>query len=242
MMLLSTLSCRCVSNSIHKLRIVYQSLAKNANCKRPVLYKSLHSSQKYAFNVKSGVRFNTKELTSEPEIITKIKNNVILYKNERTRDFIILRIVFYGWLFVCVLMALVSYDPKIFTTWSVCKDWSEYLKVNGAGCLYFGYAIFVGPFACLLLYVLNERFIRYLILHKGGNEITVITNHLFKSNNTFTISANEIQSTFSREKMKNYLPIKVKGKYFYFILDGQGKFFNTKLFDHTVACRKVWRA
>ncbi|XP_017875592.1 transmembrane protein 223-like [Ceratina calcarata] len=241
MMLLNTLSCRCISNSIHKLRIVYQSLAKNAKYRKPVIYQSFHSSQKCTFKVKHAVRFSSEEFVAEANINTKVKNNVILYKNERTRDFMMLKVVFYGWLFVVGLMGAASYDPRYIKTWSNYSNWSDYLRANGSGLLYFGYAVLVGPLACVLLYTLNERIIRYIILHKGGNKITVITNHLFKSSHSLTIPAGEVQSTLSRENMKNYLPIKIKGRSFYFILDGQGKFLNAKLFDHTVACRKMWR-
>lgn len=40
--------------------------------------------------------------------------------------------------------------------------------------------------------------------------------------------------------MKSYLPMKIQGRRFYFILDGQGKFLNEKLFDYTVGHARRW--
>lgn len=40
--------------------------------------------------------------------------------------------------------------------------------------------------------------------------------------------------------MKNYLPMKIQGKMFYYIIDSKGIFLNEKLFDYTVGKAKYW--
>lgn len=40
--------------------------------------------------------------------------------------------------------------------------------------------------------------------------------------------------------MTNYLPMKIQGITFYYIIDGKGTFLNKKLFDYTVGKAKDW--
>lgn len=48
----------------------------------------------------------------------------------------------------------------------------------------------------------------------------------------------QVTAIISRNKMKDYLPIKVKGKWLYYLLDADGKFLNPELFDHTIGMQK----
>lgn len=40
--------------------------------------------------------------------------------------------------------------------------------------------------------------------------------------------------------MISYLPMKIQGTMFYYIIDSKGKFLNEKLFDYTVGKAKDW--
>lgn len=50
----------------------------------------------------------------------------------------------------------------------------------------------------------------------------------------------KVKVTLARHEMKSYLPMKIRGRRFYFILDGQGEFLNEKLFDYTVGNSRRW--
>ncbi|KOC60284.1 Transmembrane protein 223, partial [Habropoda laboriosa] len=92
----------------------------------------------------------------------------------------------------------------------------------------------------LLLYALNHRFVKYIILHKGGQNVSVITNHLYKRHNTFKLPVDEVKTVVARSQMINYLPLKIRGKKFYYIVDSDGKFLNGHLFDYTIGTKKSW--
>ncbi|CAK9811112.1 Transmembrane protein 223 [Anthophora plagiata] len=163
-----------------------------------------------------------------------------MYKHESRRDSTILKLLFFGWTFSSIVMAYCTYNPNFILTLHKELSWKQYFKINGMNLIYFSYAILLGPFTCVFLYMLNQRFVRYIILHKGGEYVSIITTHLFKNNNTFTLPINEVQTTIARNQMKNYLPLKIRGKKLYYVIDGEGKFLNGKLFDYTVGTRKIW--
>lgn len=239
-MLLNILFHRNATNSLCKLQFVYQSLVRNTKYRNPMLYKSLHSSSKCTFRIKS-IRECKKQIYNNlKDVNTNVQNNVILYKNKDTYDFIVIKLLFYGWIFCNTLIAVATYNPKYITTW--CKDisWAEYIKINGASFMYFAYSIIIGPPASIVLYLFNRRFIKYIILHKGGKDVSIITNHLFKRYDSITLPLEKVKVTLARQEMKTYLPMKIQGRRFYFILDGQGEFLNEKLFDCTVGSTRRW--
>lgn len=75
---------------------------------------------------------------------TNVQNNVILYKNEDTYDFIVAKLLFCGWVFCNTLIAAATYNPKYITTWHKDVSWAEYVKTNGASFMYFTYSIIIG--------------------------------------------------------------------------------------------------
>ncbi|XP_043591069.1 transmembrane protein 223 [Bombus pyrosoma] len=239
-MLLNILSHRNVTNSLCKLQFVYQSLVRNTKYRNPMLYKFLHSSSKRTFRIKN-TRECKKELYNDlSNINTNVQNNVILYKNEDTYDFIIMKLLFYGWFFCNALIAWTTYNPKYITTWRKDISWAEYMKINGASFIYFAYSTIIGPPACVVLYLFNRRLIKYVVLHKGGKDVSIIANHVFKRYDTITVPLEKVKMTVGRQEMKYLLPMKIQGRRLYFILDGQGKFLNEKLFDCTVGNRRRW--
>lgn len=236
-MLLNILSHRNATNSLCKLQFVYQSLVRNTKYRNPMLSKFLHSSSKCTFRIRECKKQLYNDLR---KVNTNVQNNVILYTNNDSYDFIVVKLLFYGWFFCNTLIAVATYNPKYITTFRNNISWLEYLRVNGTSLLYFTYCVTVGPVASVVLYLINHRFIRYIILHKGGKNISVITNHLFKRYHTLTLPLEKVQVTLSRHEMKAYMPMKIQGRKFFFILDAQGKFLNENLFDCTVGTKKRW--
>lgn len=85
------------------------------------------------------------------------------------------------------------------------------------------------------------RSVRYLVLRKGGNEVTFVTYTPFGKNRMVTVPLTDINCKQTRASAQSQLPIKIKQHYFHYILDMKGEFRNTSLFDHTAGLKRNWR-
>lgn len=77
-------------------------------------------------------------------INTNIQNNVILYKNNSKNEFILLKVMFYGWGISSILFLLNTYNPKYISTLFENISWNEYFKRNGLHMVYFINFIIIG--------------------------------------------------------------------------------------------------
>lgn len=84
------------------------------------------------------------------------------------------------------------------------------------------------------------RSVRYLVLRKGGSEITFVTYTPLGKNRMVTVPLSDISCKQTRSSAQSQLPIKVKNHYLHYILDMKGEFKNTVLFDHTAGLRRRW--
>lgn len=82
------------------------------------------------------------------------------------------------------------------------------------------------------------RSVRYLILRKGGGEVTLVTYGPFGKNRMITVPLRDISCTEMRNRTKTSLPLKVKNRYFHYVLDMKGEFKNAALFDSTAGLRR----
>lgn len=83
------------------------------------------------------------------------------------------------------------------------------------------------------------RSVRYLVLNKNGNSVSFVTYAPFGENRILSnVPLKYISAQESRELARVQLPIKVKGRAFYYILDMRGTFLNTRIFDHTIALQR----
>lgn len=64
--------------------------------------------------------------------------------------------------------------------------------------------------------------------------MTLTTHAPFGFGAHFTVPLNQVSCMAHRGEVPAMLPLKVKGRRFYFLLDKTGYFPNTKLFDNTV--------
>ncbi|CAD1472601.1 unnamed protein product, partial [Heterotrigona itama] len=182
--MLNILSYINATNSVCKLRVVYQSLIKTAKYRNSVVCRSFNSSSKPAFETKN-TRECSKQFVDITNINTNVQNNVILYKN--TTNTIFLKIIFFGWGFCNIILTLITFNPKYISMWFEDLTWKEYFKRNGLTWIYFIYSILAAPLGCAALYIYNQRIIKYIILHKGGENISIVTNHVFKNINIITL-------------------------------------------------------
>lgn len=82
------------------------------------------------------------------------------------------------------------------------------------------------------------RSVRYLILRKGGGEVTLVTYGPFGKNRMMTVPLSNISCKEMRTHTRSSLPLKVKGHYLHYILDMKGEFRNAALFDSTAGLKR----
>lgn len=78
------------------------------------------------------------------------------------------------------------------------------------------------------------RSVRYLVALKNGKDVSIVTYTPFGKNRIIDVPIKCISAQESRATAKTYLPLKIKNKSFYYILDMKGEFRNTKLFDQSI--------
>ncbi|XP_053223964.1 transmembrane protein 223 [Podarcis raffonei] len=103
-----------------------------------------------------------------------------------------------------------------------------------ASCLTVGSLILAAGF------VFSRRSVSRILLHRGGQEVTFTTYYPLGWTSSFTVPLRHVSCMSHRLEVPAMMPLKVKGRAFYFLLDKQGRITNTKLFDITVgAYRKL---
>ncbi|XP_014286494.1 transmembrane protein 223 [Halyomorpha halys] len=104
-----------------------------------------------------------------------------------------------------------------------------------------GITLFCGVVGYLFLlasWSYTIRSVRYLILRKGGKSVSFVTYGPFGKNSIMDVPIAKMSASESRENARVQLPIKVKGKFFYYMLDMRGEFPNKLLFDATAGLRR----
>lgn len=81
--------------------------------------------------------------------------------------------------------------------------------------------------------------VKYLILRKGGDSVTFVTYTPFGKNRMMTVNLKNISCQEMRRNARAQLPVKIKDRMFYYILDMKGEFKNTSLFDCTVGLKRI---
>ncbi|XP_004596942.2 transmembrane protein 223 [Ochotona princeps] len=82
--------------------------------------------------------------------------------------------------------------------------------------------------------VFSLRSVRSVVLRAGGQQVTLTTHAPFGLGAQLTIPLSQVSCMAHRGEVPAMLPLKVKGRRFYFLLDKAGHFPDTQLFDHTV--------
>lgn len=87
----------------------------------------------------------------------------------------------------------------------------------------------------------TRRSVRYLILKSNQKVVTFVTYGPFGKNLTMDVPLRCLSAQESRLSAKNFLPIKVQNRAFYYILDMSGDFKNTRLFDNVVGLSRTFK-
>lgn len=120
----------------------------------------------------------------------------------------------------------------------------------------------LGPVIAGVIVFVIIRSVKYVILRKGGQDVTLVTYHPYKKEVVNTVPLDkvsrildetlqkveknikcmlkilQVSSLTSRDGLKAYIPIKIKGKKWNYLLDKNGHFVNPDLFDDTVGVKR----
>lgn len=85
------------------------------------------------------------------------------------------------------------------------------------------------------------RSVKYIILRKGGQSVTVVTHAPFGENRLLTLGLENLSCKQMRTEAKAQLPIKIKGHKLHYLLDMRGEFRHPELFDSTCGLSRTFK-
>lgn len=185
-------------------------------------------------------RLRHMSLQKSLDVSTNVAKDVLLFKYENPRHFkgitffAITQFAFWTYLSTYALQDLkdapvpedASEDLPFWRRMNLGENrWKNTFSVI---CFLIGYGILFGA------WMFTVRSVRLLILRKGGKTVTFVTYTPFGSNRIMDVPLNCCSAVESRHSAKTTLPIKVKNRSLYYVLDLRGEFKNGALFDQTV--------
>jgi hypothetical protein len=98
----------------------------------------------------------------------------------------------------------------------------------------------VGYLSAFLIGFYSSRSVNTLIVKRGASEATILTSRMLSISKLreITVPLNHVSCITSREVASAYMTIKIKGHRFNFLVDKQGTFYNTYLFDRTFGVQR----
>ncbi|GAB1609615.1 transmembrane protein 223-like [Argonauta hians] len=179
------------------------------------------------------------------DVKSEVSEDTLIYSNDNSRFYKLL--TFFGFIqfFFWVHLATFSYstlrDVKP-QNQEVVEDvhgqpWWKKINLgenkfrNGIALL----CISVGYVVMFISIIYPRRSVKQLWLLKGGRA-TKITTFGYKSN--FVCPLSSISCLQQRSASTSQLPLKMKGKWFYFLMDKKGVFHEEKLFDFCIGLKR----
>ncbi|XP_024883355.1 transmembrane protein 223 isoform X1 [Temnothorax curvispinosus] len=169
---------------------------------------------------------------SQLDVNTNVQNNVVLYKLEKSAYYRYMRIFSIGQLFGWSVLAFYTYKPSFWDIFYTDIKFKEFCYNHMFRLSTFICAILAGPIMFLVIYATCARSIKYIILNKGGETLSITTFHMRKNKSTISIPVDMVRCTADRTTGGGVLPIKIQNRSFYYLIDKSGTFVNPKLFDY----------
>jgi hypothetical protein len=244
---------RIISNGLQSIK----TFKLNNNLINLIINKKSFSSATKLKTVKDIKRAVLKNLDPDH---SRINKDVLIYQNENSaffrKLFFMNAIQFCFWIYIANF-AFVLYlkKPKNLSK----QQMSQRLKENDKNENYFERSkilfrenwtqvlmgiMFVtfGHISMALLSLFTIRSIRYIILRSGGQKVRITCFSLIGATNRYRhhdIPLDKISAIQDRNSAGNYIPIKIKGKWLYYLVDKKGHFFHPTLFDETVGVFRI---
>ncbi|XP_037954788.1 transmembrane protein 223 [Teleopsis dalmanni] len=233
-----SIALRCSTNSI---RLPPYRLQKTTTLFQQAIIKNCNSIGGF----RSGLSVISRNFcTRNIDINTNVAKDVVLFTYENPKFYKVINIfgiaqfVFWTYLSHFALTTLkdapVEENPEVELSWYQRINLGENKYRNGISvfCFLVGYGILFS------VWMFTLRSVRFLILRKGGNAVSFVTYGPFNRNRIMDVPLNCMSAQEARELAKVQLPIKVKNKSLYYVLDMRGEFKNPKLFDYTAGLKR----
>lgn len=202
----------------------------------------------------SGIFIHTgRQLTARRSLCTSAQpsRDVTLFEHDRTRFFRLLSVFCGGQFIFWTYLAHFAYTglrdtggtaekgkAKAATTTGLGGLWSFEMNLGSntwrygftLGCLTVGVGIVgLGALFC-------RRSVSKVVLHQGGKIVTVCTQSPLGTDQAqgITVPLSQVACHAHRQESPSFIPLRVKGHKFYFLLDKEGTVNNARLFDITV--------
>ncbi|KAK4872680.1 hypothetical protein RN001_014709 [Aquatica leii] len=188
---------------------------------------------------------STRHQTSQINVNTNVVKDVILFKYENPRFFRLLNLFgicqFGFWTYLSLFAFTSLRDAPVSTSenaaWWQRINLGENMYKNTLTAVSF--IIGYGTLTIACLYTL--RSVRYLVLRKGGSQVTFVTYTPIGPNRMMTVNLENVSCVESRGHARSQLPIKVRNHFLYYILDMKGEFKNSALFDYTAGLKRTFK-
>jgi len=176
--------------------------------------------------------------------------DIILYRFESPRFYkylSIFAVTQYGfWMFIsysCMKLLDVPVPEKAKLTPEEEKELPFWRKINlGQDKYKYGFSIgsaLMGVAILFISWTYILRSLKYVVLRKDGKTISFVTYTPFGKNRIFDTPLKHVSAVGSRTSGSTQMPVKVKGKSLFYLLDlKEGKFPQPQLFDKTVGTKR----
>uniref|UniRef100_A0A3Q3GVP9 Transmembrane protein 223 n=1 Tax=Labrus bergylta TaxID=56723 RepID=A0A3Q3GVP9_9LABR len=156
--------------------------------------------------------------------------DVTLFEHDRTSFFRLLSVFCGGQFLFWTYLGHFAYTGLRDTGGSMNLGSNTWRYGFTVGCLAIGAGI-VG-----LGVVFCRRSVNQVILHQGGKMVTVTTQSPLGAGRgrRLTVPLSQVACHAHRQESPSFIPLRVKGHKFYFLLDKEGTVNNARLFDITV--------
>ncbi|XP_070693852.1 transmembrane protein 223 [Pempheris klunzingeri] len=184
----------------------------------------------------------------------QVSRDVTLFEHDRTRFFRLFSVFCGGQFLFWTYLAHFAYtglrDTKAatekgeveaassITTTALAGMWSVEMNLGSSawrygftlGCL----AIGAGLVGVASLFC--RRSVNQVVLHRGGRMVTVVTQSPLGPGRgrRITVPLSQVGCYAHRHESPSFIPLRIKGHKFYFLLDKEGTVTNVRLFDTTV--------
>ncbi|XP_076463909.1 transmembrane protein 223-like [Babylonia areolata] len=187
-----------------------------------------------------------KKLPFEVET-ANMKKDILVYSHTNERFYKLLtyfgcaQFAFWAYLALFSFQTLKDAPPSEPSTETDTSSWwrrmaakeSKYKNGISILCFAFGYTVL-----CISV-MYPMRAVKQLWLLKGGNFIRLETYSVIARQQSLTVPVSNISCLQSRTDSAAQIPMKVKGRWFFYLLDKRGHFHNTQLFDFAVGLSRA---
>jgi len=179
------------------------------------------------------------------DVNTNVVKDLVIYShdNEKFHKFLnvfaVAQLVF--WLFTATASMSMRDTPvkedidKEKLRWYQTVNLGEKKFRNGITAMYIG----VGVSILCGSWMYSLRSVNNIILRKGGKNIILTTYSPFLKLRSLDVPLANMSAIQLRSTTPNQLPVKVKGRKLYFLIDVKGELKNPSLFDATVGLRRI---